>query len=223
MIHVVIPAAGDGKRFAEAGYRDPKPLVDVLGRPMIQRVIDNLKPALAGREHRVTVLSRVPLPGIDADVQIIGPTRGAVETILQADLDGQLLIANCDQLVTSDWLPPLARDGWLLTFPSVKPHHSYVRTDGSGIVKDIAEKQVISRLAIAGVYAFEDGAAFRGAAETVLREDRRVLGEFYVSTVIAELLAGGAEFGTVDCRCAILGTPEELQLFEAAAEVARTL
>ncbi len=221
MIHVVIPAAGGGRRFAEAGYREPKPLVGGLGKPMIQRVIDNIRPAM---DHRVTVLSRVPLPGVDADVQIIGETRGAVETILQADLDGPLLIANCDQLVSTDWILTEPADGWLLTFRSAKPHHSYVLTDSlRGVVTRIAEKEVISNQAVAGIYCFADGSLFRGAAEAVLKEDRRVLGEFYVSTVIAELVRRGAHLRTVDCRCAVLGTPEELQLFEAAAEVAKTL
>ena len=42
MINIVIPMAGMGKRFADAGYKDPKPFIDVLGKPMIQHVIENL-------------------------------------------------------------------------------------------------------------------------------------------------------------------------------------
>ena len=39
---VLIPMAGAGSRFAKEGYELPKPLIDVNGKPMIQRVIDNL-------------------------------------------------------------------------------------------------------------------------------------------------------------------------------------
>lgn len=220
MIRVVVAAAGAGRRFAEAGYREPKPLIDVLGEPMIQRVITNIRPP---EEHRVTVLSQVPLPGIDAhEVRIVGPNRGAVETILQADLDGWTLIANCDQLVSTDWICPAPADGFLLTFRSAKPHHSYVRV-ADGFITEIAEKRVISSQAVAGVYCVADGAAFRSAAEVVLKEDRKVLGEFYVSTVIDELIRRGLRLRAVECRCAVLGTPEELDLFIAAAEVAKTL
>ena len=42
MITVVIPAAGEGLRFQEAGYAKPKPLIDVCGKPMIARVMENL-------------------------------------------------------------------------------------------------------------------------------------------------------------------------------------
>ena len=42
MINVVIPMAGLGSRFAKAGYQKPKPFIDVAGKPMIARVIENL-------------------------------------------------------------------------------------------------------------------------------------------------------------------------------------
>ena len=34
--------AGEGSRFAKEGYQFPKPLIDVNGKPMIQRVVENL-------------------------------------------------------------------------------------------------------------------------------------------------------------------------------------
>ena len=42
-INIVIPMAGAGSRFAKAGYKKPKPFIDVLGKPMICHVLDNLK------------------------------------------------------------------------------------------------------------------------------------------------------------------------------------
>jgi len=42
MINIVIPMAGLGSRFATAGYQKPKPFIDVLGRPMIERVMENI-------------------------------------------------------------------------------------------------------------------------------------------------------------------------------------
>ena len=40
--NIVIPMAGLGTRFEEKGYTDKKPFIDVNGKPMIQRVIENL-------------------------------------------------------------------------------------------------------------------------------------------------------------------------------------
>ncbi|MCG8652817.1 MAG: NTP transferase domain-containing protein, partial [Pirellulales bacterium] len=49
MLNIIIPMAGRGSRFQQAGYRDPKPLIPVYGIPMIQVVINNIRPQ---RPHR---------------------------------------------------------------------------------------------------------------------------------------------------------------------------
>ena len=41
-MNIVIPMAGRGSRFEKAGFNKPKPFIDVLGKPMISRVIENL-------------------------------------------------------------------------------------------------------------------------------------------------------------------------------------
>jgi beta-phosphoglucomutase-like phosphatase (HAD superfamily) len=41
-MNVLIPMAGAGSRFAQAGYTFPKPLIEVHNKPMIQVVTDNL-------------------------------------------------------------------------------------------------------------------------------------------------------------------------------------
>lgn len=49
MLNIVIPMAGRGSRFALAGYSDPKPLIKIGHRRMIELVINNLRPR---RLHR---------------------------------------------------------------------------------------------------------------------------------------------------------------------------
>ena len=46
-LNILIPMAGAGSRFQEAGYNLPKPLIDVKGKPMIQHVVENI--ALDGK------------------------------------------------------------------------------------------------------------------------------------------------------------------------------
>ena len=41
-MQIVIPMAGRGSRFKDAGYTNPKPLIDVNGRPMISVVVSNI-------------------------------------------------------------------------------------------------------------------------------------------------------------------------------------
>jgi NDP-sugar pyrophosphorylase family protein len=40
---ILIPMAGRGSRFAKVGFKLPKPLIDTLGKPMVQWVIDNFE------------------------------------------------------------------------------------------------------------------------------------------------------------------------------------
>ena len=35
-MNIVIPMAGAGSRFSKAGFKTPKPLIDVQGKPMYQ-------------------------------------------------------------------------------------------------------------------------------------------------------------------------------------------
>ena len=41
-LQILIPMAGEGKAYKDAGYKFPKYLVDVAGKPMIQWVIENI-------------------------------------------------------------------------------------------------------------------------------------------------------------------------------------
>lgn len=218
MIHVVIPAAGNGRRFTEAGW-PPKPHVLVDGTPMLRRVVGNIRPRRSS--HRVTVVVSADPPYLGQDVEVVRldqPTSGAVETILRAGIgEGPLLVANCDQLVDMDTTDLLTGKGQarIVTFDASSPSHSYVKLDDLGFVRRVAEKQVISDRAIAGVYFFEDGREFADAAEAVLKDDRRVLGEHYVSTVLSELVDRGMQIATVPAVVHTLGTPEELEAYHA--------
>jgi NDP-sugar pyrophosphorylase family protein len=219
-IHVVVPAAGQGRRFVEAGY-PPKQYVPVDGLPMLARVVENVRPAVP---HRVTVVVTSPPPPIGGDVEVVHldrQTSGAVETLLAAGVGpGPLLVANSDQLLgfpVDRLTEESGPDGALATFTASSAAHSYVCRDDAGYVIDIAEKRVISSQAVGGVYYFRRGEEFADAARRVLRADRRVLGEFYVSTVIAEMLERGAALRAVHGDVATLGTPEELAVYEARA------
>lgn len=107
MLQIVIPMAGLGSRFTKAGYTDPKPFIDVAGKPMIHRVIENLTPyqphkfiLLARREHEDYVDRHLSFADV---IWVEEMTEGAACTVLLAkDKLNQydpLVIANSDQIV----------------------------------------------------------------------------------------------------------------------------
>ena len=110
---ILIPMAGEGSRFAKEGYQFPKPLIDVNGKPMIQRVVENLDfdaeyIFLVRTEHIETYKGLLgTLQQITNNrckiVEVNNLTEGAACTVLLAkefiDNDEDLLIANSDQII----------------------------------------------------------------------------------------------------------------------------
>jgi NDP-sugar pyrophosphorylase family protein len=241
VLTIVIPMAGRGSRFADAGYELPKPLIPVHGTPMIELVVSNLRPRLRDarfvfvcqREHieRYGIDRRLReiAPGC-AVVAIDGITEGAACTVLLAadeiDPGDTLVIANSDQWVDVDIDEHLALldsdglDGLIMTMWADHPKWSYVRFDDAGRVSELVEKEVVSNEATVGIYAFRRGGDFVRAAREMIAAEKRVNGEFYVAPVYNELIAEGATLGvdnvgTVDDGMYGLGVPDDLERFLA--------
>lgn len=238
MLNIVVPMAGRGSRFAVAGYADPKPLIPVHGTPMIQLVIENLRPPV---EHRfVFVCQREHIEAYELDrllpqwapgcvvVAIDGVTEGAACTVLTArehvDSDDQLIIANSDQYVDhpmADYVAALGDlDGLIMTMTADDPKWSFVEKDADGLVTRVVEKEVISDEATVGIYTFARGRDFVRAADAMIAADERVNGEFYVAPVYGQLIAAGGRIGTlsigsVGAGMYGLGTPPDLDAFLA--------
>lgn len=231
-LNVLIPMAGAGSRFANAGYSFPKPLIDVRGKPMIQVVMENLNIEahyifIVQKEHydkyNLKYLLNLIAPGCDI-VITEGLTEGAACTVLKAkeliDNDKHLFIVNSDQCI--DWNSNEALyafgadgiDGGILTFDSTHPKYSFARVDISGFVTEVVEKKVISNLATVGMYYWSKGSDFVKYAERMIAKDKRVNGEFYVAPVYQEAIDDGLKFRTKNIKKFwSLGTPEDLNYF----------
>lgn len=240
MLNIVLPMAGHGSRFAKAGYTDPKPLIPVFGRPMIEVVVDNLRPS---RPHRfIFICQQEHLDRYDlgARLQAMAPgcailpvrqvTEGAACTVLLAraliDNDDALMIANCDQYIDLDINDYLARadapglDGLIMTMSADHPKWSYVRLDGNDGITEVVEKQVVSQEATVGIYNFARGGDFVAAADAMIAADLRVNGEFYVAPTYNSMLARGQQLAWYNIgadRSGMygLGVPEDLDYFLA--------
>ncbi len=246
---IVVPMAGRGSRFADAGYSVPKPLIEVVdGYPMIELVVANLSPAvphrfvfIAQREHDAAFGLRHRLrdmvPGSEL-VLLDGVTEGAACTVLAArdhiDRDAPLMIANSDQWVDIEIDDYLAshrgsgHSGFIMTMSAEDPKWSYVDFDQQGRVSGVVEKVVVSDVATVGVYNFAYGGDFLAAADAMIAADKRVGGEFYVAPCYNELIAAGGTVGVhgVGREAAGmhgLGIPADLELFRGQEACARAL
>jgi UDP-N-acetylglucosamine diphosphorylase / glucose-1-phosphate thymidylyltransferase / UDP-N-acetylgalactosamine diphosphorylase / glucosamine-1-phosphate N-acetyltransferase / galactosamine-1-phosphate N-acetyltransferase len=235
-MNIVMPMAGRGSRFAQIGIETPKPLIDVFGRPMYSWAMDSLPLELASRVIFVCLEEHLRQRSLEDDIhrryahlnpeviRLVEVTEGQTCTVLKAaaiiDSDEPLLIYNADtycQTRLSERLPALSPQvaGLIGVFRAPGTKWSFARTDADGRVLETAEKKRISDWASTGLYYFRRGRDFVRHAETMITEDERINGEFYVVPVYNRMIAAGAEV-YIDPADEVwaLGTPEDLRNFE---------
>lgn len=237
MINVLIPMAGAGSRFSKAGFSKPKPFIDVAGKPMIVRVLENLALPdvryilVARREHvqaEVDLVHEIERKYQATFLEIDGLTEGTACTVLHArkliNNETPLLIANSDQIVDfdpQDFVDDCFRrnlDGSILTFEDKArdPKWSFARIGTDELVLEVKEKQAISAFATVGIYLFRRGADFVDAAIEMLLQQDRVNNEYYTCPTYNYLIREGKRIGIYDVPPQAMhgiGTPEDLEVF----------
>jgi len=232
---ILIPMAGEGSRFASAGYTFPKPLIDVNGKPMIQTVVENLRfdatyVFLVRKEHLQkyeglrSTLARISNGKFEI-VEVDSLTEGAACTALLAkkfiDNEDDLLIANSDQYISyspQNFFSMKSHcrdvDAIVFTFNATHPKWSFVSVTDKGLIDRVEEKKPISDIATCGIYWYRRGSDFVKYAEQMVQKEIRVNNEFYIAPVYNELIADGKKLIPfyVDKMWG-LGTPEDLNSY----------
>lgn len=237
-LHIILPMAGYGSRFAKVGITTPKPLIPVDGKPMFLKAIasfDNLDTEkrytviLRGehdREHNISAQIKEVLP--EANIVITDePATGALRDAFRAEPHLQpnegVLIMDCDIEVGGeeyfDMIKKSLSDesdiaGGLLLFKADNPRYSYAELDSDGNVIRTAEKVVISPYAIGGGYYISTTEKFiKGATaefEKPLGEGRP---EYYISYMFNTLIEQGGKVKGAIGHFTSFGTPEELKAY----------
>ena len=232
-LNIVIPMAGEGSRFVNAGYSFPKPLIEVNKKPMIQIVKESL--GINGQYIFLVRGEHLKKYNLNSFLKILAPnckiiivdklTEGAACTVMLAkkyiDNDNPLIIANSDQYI--EWNPSETMykftsqkiDGGILTFNSIHPKWSYAKVDQDNQkVIEVAEKDVISNNATVGVYYWKKGSDFVKYTNQMISNNIRVNNEFYVCPVFNQAIKDEKiiKISKVDSMWG-LGTPEDLKNF----------
>jgi HAD superfamily hydrolase (TIGR01509 family) len=229
-MNILIPMAGAGTRFQQAGYTFPKPLIDVNGKPMIQVVVDNINIDanyifVVQKEHRekynLDALLKLITPKCTI-VEVDGITEGAACTTLLAkefiNNDEPLLMANSDQFAEWDSNEFMYKmneqnvDGGIVTFKATHPKWSFAKVDEYGYVTEVAEKNPISTDATVGIYYWTKGSDYVKYAEEMIANNIRTNNEFYVCPVFNQAINDGKKIKSFNIeKMWGLGTPEDLK------------
>ncbi|KAG4441640.1 hypothetical protein IFR05_002847 [Cadophora sp. M221] len=231
-LNIIIPTGGIGSRFSKFGYRYPKPLINIIGRPMILRIIDNLslKPedtlwmavnAEIDDEFRIGQLVMKTFPKLDFRfLRLKHQTKGASETLYMTTQSDTIYWADILQHVRD--MP--IQYGAVLYFPDegTNPIYSYTKTEDGSIplITDIREKKAISNKANTGAYVFVTASllhtwAAKNIDSNAQRPKGSEIGEYYTSQMIGTMIHDarlpflGLPLSRKDFSC--VGMPEQLE------------
>ncbi len=216
-MNIVVLMAGKSTAFAEKGYMYPKYLLDYKGQPIIQSVVQSLRPLYADLsfvirkddDEKAFIASSLQILAPQAHIyKVAHDTKGAVCSALFAidsiNTDDELLIINGDQLLQCDIAKAIdsfrAQDmqGGLIVFRSVLPQWSFVALDENGLVCETSEKRPISDLATAGCYWYKHGKNFVQAAYNIIRKDENHNGNYYICSTYNELILNQKQIGVYE-------------------------
>lgn len=240
----LIPLAGRGSRFAKEGYKDPKPLIEVSGKPMIVQASSFLPAA----KKRVFVclgehLDKYPL---EKEIKNAYPkaqtirldevTEGQACTIEKGlkgiDPDSPLMIGACDNGMIWDakkyqkLLDDNSLDAIVWTFRHdascvLNPNaYAWLKTDKNNNVTGISIKKAISNNpsndhAFIGAMYFRKAKFFTNALKHLYKNNIRINGEFYLDSTVDVLIKQKHKVKVFEVDSYLgWGTPNDLRTFE---------
>ena len=242
-MHIVIPMSGIGKRFIDAGYKDPKPLIMVDGKPIIEHVC-NLFPGeekftfICNSKHLAETNMREVLKNIKPNAEIIeipnhkrGPVF-AVSFIENLEDDEEVIINYCDFGTFWDYEDFLKHtrnrgaDGAIPSYKGFHPHmlgstnYAFMRDENQWML-EIKEKEPFTdnrmdEFASNGTYYFKKGSYVKKYFNELMDRDLNLNGEYYVSLVYNLLIEDGLKVSIYSIQHMLQwGTPEDVEEYNA--------
>lgn len=241
---IIVPMAGLGERFVKKGYRDPKPLIEVGGKRIIEYIVQMFDANdefvfICNDIHLETTDMRQIILQLVPNAVIVGMPqhkKGPVFTVKRAyehiNDDEQVIVTYCDNPYIwnyTDFKFFLARrglSGCVLTHTGFHPHTLATTKmaflqERDGNVSAIQEKKCytdnpMQEHASTGTYYFSKGSYVKKYFDELIEKDINYNGEYYVTLVYNLLIRDGLKVGYFDTPyVTVFGTPEEVEQFEA--------
>lgn len=242
---IIIPMAGTGNRFVEKGYIDPKPLIKVGGKRIIEYILELFDKNdeilfICNEEHLKNTNMKQELLSLRPESKIVSIPQhkyGPVYTIKPyfdlIDDEEEVLVCYCDNPFLWDkkdfekQMKESKADGCILTHTGMHPHTlnstkmAFLKVDDNKNVLEIKEKECytsdpLSEHASTGAYYFRKGKFVKKYFEQAIEQNLQYNGEYYVTLVYNLLIKDSLNVKYYDTDfVTVFGTPEEVQSFEA--------
>ncbi len=217
-MQIIIPMSGYGERFKKAGYKVPKPLIEVDGKPIIQHVVEMFpgekkffficnKNHLKNKKYKIKKKIKQIAPNakiIAINPHKLGPVHAVLESSEYLD-DKEPTIVNYADF-TCFWNYKKFKktvldskcDGAIPCYKSFHPHtiwsnyYAYVKEKNLKAL-DIQEKQPFTKnpqmeFASSGTYYFKNGNLMKEYFKKTVKEKLLVNNEYYVSMVYQPMI-----------------------------------
>lgn len=237
--------AGKGKRFIDAGYKIPKPLIKVDGKPMIEFVVGMFPGEsdiifVCDKEHLASTELEVVLRRIASDSKILpidGHNEGSAYTTLRAaeevEDDEDVMVCYCDFNVGWDYnefkkrLAETECEGAVPSYTGFHPHlrhkklYASILADEDGFMTDMREKHCFTDdpmecFQSCGMYYFKRGGDMKRYLRELINGGERTNGEYYVSMAYPFYKRDGKKVYVHRLSHFLQwGTPEDLEEYEA--------
>lgn len=239
---MVMPMAGLGQRFKDAGYEETKPLISVSGLPMVIQAAKSLPAA----KENVFVLRSDMYGFLEVEKEIAASLENSVFVELDSLNDGQartvsnglnavegngvLVVGACDNGLIFDESEHDKRinsgDFDVLVWVA-RGHANAVRKpemfgwvkEQDGQVTGVSVKQPLGDPAtdpiVIGTMTFRNKDLAKDCLESLFARDGKVNGEYYLDSLVDDALELGLNVGMFEVTSYVSwGTPNDLKTFE---------
>lgn len=210
---IIIPMAGKGKRMRPHTLTVPKPLINVAGKPIVQRLVEDITKVCG---EKVDEIAFIIGPDFGKEVEDnlikIAEDQGAKGTICYQEkalgtahaimcakdsITGKTVVAFADTLFRADFVMDTNQEGVIWVQGIEDPRQfGVVKLNDAGVITDFVEKPetFVSNLAIIGIYYFKDGDNLKKELQYLLDNNITEKGEFQLTNALENMKKKGIAF-----------------------------
>jgi glucose-1-phosphate thymidylyltransferase len=211
--------AGMGKRLRPHTLTTPKPLIPIVGKPIVYWLVHDIVEVCDEQVENIGfIISRSFDEIVKKELIAIAEKLGAKGHLFYQDeplgtahaiycaekiLTGRIIVAFADTLFKANFKLDTKQDGIIWVHQVDDPSaFGVVKLDANGQIDDFVEKpaQFVSDLAIIGIYYFKNGDLLRNEIKVLMENKIKDDGEYQLTRVLDTLKEKGTRFvpGQVD-------------------------
>jgi glucose-1-phosphate thymidylyltransferase len=204
--------AGMGKRMRPHTLTVPKPLVPIVGKPIVNRLVEDIAKVCGeqisevafiigdfGKEVEARLIKIAESIGAKGSIYYQREALGTAHAIQCAkdSLSGKVVVAFADTLFKADFKLDTSKEGiiWVQKVEDPRPFGVVQLNDKNEITNFVEKPETfVSDLAIIGIYYFSDGDRLKKEIQFVIDNEIKDKGEYQLTSALENMRQAGVKF-----------------------------